>query len=201
MRSAEAKRHAPIAALRLERDHAPSLAPGRYVFSAQRWTVVGERTTERLVFSARRIGDSRNADAVSPDQAELLVTTAALKGDDWLHAGGELDGEELRDLLLDAVEELDSRYQEYVKIADIENRDRVNFQLQMLDRHEREQIERLQAQIAQLRFSGKTRTIRANEGRIRKTRERAEDRRNRLRSKLGLTHEHRLAAGGVIDVN
>lgn len=201
MRSAEAKRHAPIAALRLERSHAPSLPPGRYVFSAQRWTVVGERTIERLVFSARRIGGAESAEELSPDQAELLVTSAALKGDDWLHAGGELDGEELQDLLLDAVDELDSRFHEFVKVADIENRDRVNFQLQMLDRHEREQIESLRRQIEQLRFTGKTRTIKANEGRIRKTRERSEDRRNRLSSKLGLTHEHRLAAGGVIEVN
>lgn len=200
LRSADAARHAPIAALQVDGGHLPSLSPGRFVFAVQRWTVMGERVIERLAFSALRLNGEADVSVLAPDEAELLITTATLKGNDWIQARGVLDGEEIRDLFVDAVEVLESRYSSFVASAGIENRDRINFQIQVLDRHERSTVEALQSLIAQLRLQGKTKTIRANEGRIRKARERAEDRRARLRARLEMKHEHRLAAGGVIEV-
>lgn len=200
LRAAEATRYAPIGALQLLGNEIPGLPKGAYVFAVQKWTVEGEQVIERLVFSARRVGATLEGDKLPPDVAEQLVTTAVLKGGDWLHASGALDGDELRSQLLDGVHDLDSRYAEFVTTTEIENRDRVNFQIQLLDRHERERVESLQQQIVQLRLARKMRTIRATEGRVQKVRERSEERRTRLRSKLGIKHDHRLAAGGVIEV-
>jgi hypothetical protein len=107
----------------------------------------------------------------------------------------------VHEFFAEAVDALDSRYDGFVQGAEIENRDRINFQIQLLDRHEQTGIRALQELIAQLRFGRKMRTIKANEGRIRKLRERTADRRAALTSKLKITHERRLAAGGVIQVD
>jgi hypothetical protein len=200
LRSEDAARHAPIAALQVEGAHLPSFSPGRFVFAVQRWTVMGERVIERLAFSALRLTDDADGSVLAPEEAELLITTAALKGSDWIQARGVLDGERVHDLFGEAVDVLESRYSSFVTNAEIENRDRINFQIQVLDRHERNTVEALQSLIAQLRQQGKKKTIRANEGRIRKARERAEDRRARLRARLLMKHEYRLVAGGVIEV-
>lgn len=200
MRALERTRHAPVAALRVDAGLVQGALPGQYVFAVQRWTISGERTAERLVFAACRTGSQSSDGFLAADDAERLVTTASLKGEDWIDASGELDGAQLAALFADAVDSLDHRYREYVHRAETENRDRIGFQLELVERHARTTIEALQQQIAELRASRRTRTIRANEGRIRKARERAEDRSARLRARLNLTHESRLAAGGVIEV-
>jgi superfamily II DNA or RNA helicase len=197
---AEAARHAPIAALQIDGALIQDIPAGSYVFAVQRWEVSGEHLLHRLAYEAALLNGQDSVPWLGPERAELLITSAALRGSNWLGAGSDLESFPVHEFFTEAVDALDSRYEKFVDRVQVESRDRINFQLQLLDRHEKAGVQALQELIAQLRVEGKMRTIGANEGRIRKLRERTADRRARLTSRLEITHEQRLAAGGVIRV-
>lgn len=190
----ERHRHAVISALRVESPDMEAIPPGVYVFAVCRWTVSGEQDTERLSFEAHRLDGN---DSLEAEDAERLVSSAAMKGQPWPAASGQLDGNAVGDCFDSVMDLLDSRYSEYTAAAGRENRDRVSFQLDQVSRHEAKEIQRLQELIIRLRFQKKTRTIRANEGRIAKVRERAAERRARLQGRHELRHESTLVCAGV----
>jgi superfamily II DNA or RNA helicase len=190
----ERHRHAVVSALRVDTPRADSIPPGTYVFSVCRWIINGEQDTERLSFEARRMGDDLY---LENDDAERLVTAAAMQGQPWPAAPGQLDGDVVNDGFESIMDGLDRRYLEFTAAAGRENRDRVSFQLEQVDRQETRDIQRLQELIMRLRFQNKTRTIRANEGRIVKVRERAAERRARLQGRKELRHESALVCAGV----
>ena len=190
----ERHRHAVVSALRIDSPDMKRILPGTYVFAVCRWIVSGEQDTERLSFEARRLDNDAVLEA---DDAERLVTAAAMKGRPWPAAPGQLDGNAVGDCFESVMDLLDGRYSEYTEAAGRENRDRVSFQLDQVDRQEAREIQRLQELIMRLRIQNKTRTIRANEGRIVKVRERAAERRARLQGRRELRHESALVCAGV----
>jgi superfamily II DNA or RNA helicase len=190
-------RNAVLSAMSLRVDALPAIRPGIFIFAVSRWSLVGERTQERLAFEACRLGELVTID---PAEAERMVTTAAMQGREWLAASGELDGEVVRMGFENAIDTLDLRYRDYMENAARENRDRVAFQKHQVDQQEERDLARIQDMIGRMRAAGKTRTIRANEGRIKKARERATERRARLDRRMDLRHESTLVCAGVIRI-
>lgn len=137
---------------------------------------------------------------IDADEAERLVTNAAMRGQQWLSASGELDGDGVRSGFEAVVDAIDERYVAYTGNAARENRDRVAFQKHQVDQQEARDIARIQELISRLRSQRKMRTIRANEGRIVKARERAAERRARLEKRTELSHDSSLICAGVIRV-
>lgn len=191
----ERHRHPAVSAVTLAAAGVQAPGPGVYAFAVSRWLISGEQESERLAFEVTEVGSGQ---PVSPDDAERLVTLAAMAGRPWPEAQGRLDGD-LVGASFDAVmDRLEGRYVDYAAQAGRENRDRVAFQLDQVSRNEAREVQRLQGIVDRLRLAGKTRTIRANEGRIAKVRERAAERRARLASRQELRHEAALVCAGVI---
>ncbi|MHB9840935.1 SNF2-related protein [Paraburkholderia terrae] len=191
----ERHRHATLAAIQVDSSIAGELPLGEYVFAVSRWTLRGEQETERLAFAARRLG---SAPELSAEDAERLVTVSGMQGQPWPQASGRLDGNAVGDAFEETVDSLDRRYEEHTAAASRENKDRIAFQLEQIDRHEMREVQRIQELIARLRMQSKTRTLKANEGRIVNARRRADERRARLGGRIDLRHESALVCAGVI---
>lgn len=190
-------RHPVVAAFHVDAASLPGvLGPGDYVFHVSRWTMSGERVMERLAFSARRL----DGDFLDADVAERLVSTAVMQGRPWLAASNVLDGATVGNEFEAVADEMERRYAAFAASAERENRDRVRFQIQQVERHEAREVQRLQELIARLRLERKTRTIRANEGRIARAREVASERIARLRARSDLSHMQSLVCAGVVRV-
>ncbi|MBC5782658.1 DEAD/DEAH box helicase family protein [Ramlibacter sp. USB13] len=191
----ERHRHPVLAALRASRGEMSGLESGVHVFAVCRWSITGEQDSERLAFEVLKLDDARS---LAPDDAERLVTGAVLTGKPWAEAPGKLPGDAVGDGFEAVMDRLEARYVEYTARAGRENRDRVAFQMDQIDRQERREIERLEGLIALLRGQGKLRTIKANVGRIVKVRERAVERRARLQLRRELRHDSALVCAGVV---
>ena len=194
----ERHRHAVVSALRIPSGAVGSIAGGTHVFAVNRWSVSGEQDSERLAFEVMRLDAQQG---LSADDAERLVTVAAMQGHPWPAARGQLDGGVVGDGFESVMDVLERRYQEFTASAGRENRDRVSFQLDQVDRQEARDIQRLQEVIWRLRAQNKLRTIKANEGRVAKVRERAAERRARLQNRRELRHESMLVCAGVVLVD
>jgi len=194
----ERHRHAVISALRIASTAVGGIAGGAHVFAVHRWSVSGEQDSERLAFEVRRLDGQQE---LSSDDAERLVTVAAMQGQPWPAARGQMNGSAVGDGFESVMDVLDRRYQEFTESAGRENRDRVSFQLDQVDRQEAREIQRLQELIGRLRVQNKLRTIKANEGRVAKVRERAVERRARLQNRRELRHEAMLVCAGVVLVD
>ncbi|KQW57067.1 SNF2-related protein [Variovorax sp. Root411] len=193
----ERHRHAVVSAVRLPGDAVRGVGAGVgvHVFAVTRWSISGEQDSERLAFEVFRSGAPGS---LSADDAERLVTMAVMQGLPWPAAHGQLDGDTIGDCFETVMDALDGRYQEYTAGAGRENRDRVSFQLDQVDRQEAREIQRLQEMIGRLRQQGKLRTIKANQGRLAKIRERAAERRARLQNRREVRHESMLVCAGVV---
>lgn len=193
--SEERHRHATVSALTIDMIGLEKLEPGTYIFAASRWTVSGNPDTERLAFAARQLGSND----IDPEDAERLVTAAAMHGQPWPSAVGLLHGEVVGDEFESVMDGLDCRYEEFTAAASRESRDRISFQLDQVDRQEKRDVQRIQELVARLRMQNKMRTIPANEGRIAKVRERADQRRATL-TRSELRHHSTLVCAGVARV-
>jgi hypothetical protein len=194
----ERHRHAVVSALRIPAVAVDGIASGSHVFAVNRWTVTGEQDSERLAFAMVTLDGQP---CISSDDAERLVTVAAMQGQPWPAARGQLDGCAVGDAFESLMDELDRRYREFTESAGRENRDRVAFQLDQVDRQETREVQRLEEMISRLRSQNKLRTVKANEGRLAKVRERAAERRARLQNRRELRHESMLVCAGVVQVD
>ena len=194
----EVHRHPVVVALQVTSPEPNAIPPGKYIFAVSRWIINGEQDLEKLVFGAIQIGKLAALDAES---AERLISAASMKGLSWINASGQLDGDSVGDCFELVIKLLEGRYDEYTSAAERENRDRVSFQLEQIDRQESREASRLQDLIMSLLMRNKTRTIKANEGRITKMRERMAERRARLQGRKDLRHESALVCAGVLLVN
>jgi hypothetical protein len=190
-------RVAVVVAMRLGKSQFQSIGPGTYVFAVSRWSISGEQDVDRLVFDGKNL---ETGEFLEGEDAERFVSVAAMNGQPWQAAVGQLDGLKVGDVFESLIERLDQRYQEYVARAQRENRDRVSFQFDQVDKQEAREVQRLENLIWLLRMDNKLRTIKANEGRLYKVRERAAERRSRLKGRQELRHESILVCAGVARV-
>ena len=195
------ERRRPAAAVRLAAEAVGgAVAPGRYGFSVQHWSVRGLRDMERLRYAAARLGG--NGDALSPSAAERLVVAAAANGNPWY---GALEAVDL-EAVANAVEDVclapsEAAFNRYVETLKAENEDRASVQERSLDEHHRTQEARLEELLARYREQGRTRLLPATEGRLRALRTRTERRRREIHERRQLRHSPpEYVCVGVIEV-
>lgn len=200
IRATERHVDAPVVAVSLGAQYSNKVKPGTYVFAVQRWTFNAERTVERLVFSAKQLGGQDVL--LSEEDAERLVTACAMKGRSWIDAAGLLNGNALSVAYAEVAQYLDRQFDESSRAAELESRDRIAFQIELQDRHEKGGVDRLMSLVTMQREQGKLRAAALNEGRIRSLQKRIADRRNRLSERLsGIGSECRLTVAGVAQVS
>lgn len=197
-REEEQWKQALVCGATVSRIFVQGLKPGRYAFAVQRWSVQGERHWERLAFAARP--HDVHDRVLTADESETLISAAALHGTDWLGVAEEVDGEHLRSLVMESVQEMDSLFQEFVGSMSRENHDYISYQKTILAKQRVRDVRRSTERIQRLREAGKLRTIPAEEGKLKKAEKRLADKEADLERKAQLVHDHRLVIIGAIQV-
>lgn len=188
----------PVSAIELHAYHVQDFEPGIYVFGVYRWTVSGTRDIERLEYVACSLGSSIFIDG---ERAEHLVNAAALSGTQWLGAENELDTSTAAGNFYDCIEQLEVRFDDFGGAQGREDRDRLKMMKKALRSHLDKQADRLVQTIQAYRSSGNERRLRmipAVEGKLRKLRNRIEERIVELELKSGSPPRQNFVSGGVI---
>jgi hypothetical protein len=179
----------------------PRLRPGAYVYALARWTLSGSRDVERLEYVAKRLGDGQLIDG---DLAEWLVNAAALQGDDWLSASGELDLQDAARLQDECRAELEENFLAYRDAYAREDADRIHQMIRFLQGHLERKRHSLMERIEQLTQSVDTkrqRILPALKGRLQREEIRIEQRIAEIRLREKLQARDILVSSGLILVD
>lgn len=187
-----------VAAAMDRREGAAPIVPGTYVFAVQRWSFSGLKQEEQL--QCRVVGLDGGIQ-LGADQSFDLVSHARLGGSDWFSAGNEMDPELIEDGIQRCVDGLEADFNQIGREKELDNSDRVNFQLGAAERHRDRQLQIQMGVLAGLRASNKLRTIPATEGKIRKIRERFSQKQEQLATKLKFNRSRFDVCFGVIKVS
>lgn len=188
----------PVSAIDLTAFEVHGFEPGIYVFGVYRWTVSGTRDIERLEYVVRPF---QNDCFVDGEQAEHLVNTAALYGSKWLGVANELDTETAAEYFDACRDQLDVRFDDFQSAQGREDRDRLRMMKKALQTHLNKQVTRLTETIESYRSSGDEKRIRmipAAEGKLKKLRNRIQERIAELELKSGGSSDKNFVTGGVI---
>ena len=187
----------PTAAM-IDSDHVPRTEKGTYVFVVQRWFFSGQRDVEKLVFSASLLGPASKV--LSEEAAERLVTSAAMSGAEWLNATGEIVGVAAHTAVQDLIRDMDGRFRTFISDMNLENEDRFNLQVEVLERHREGKTLQLQDRIDRMKSEDKSRAVRMFSAQLSKHLGRCEEKRLELHGKRETSHDAQLIALGVVRV-
>jgi superfamily II DNA or RNA helicase len=132
----------PAVSISVHHNELPQVEYGIYIFTIQRWSSSGLQEREQVFFSASNI--SKRNKFLHEDDAEKLVTTAALHGHDWLEASNLVDCAEAAKIAEHLLTYSDDRYANYVRQKEAENNDRADLQEKTLDQHLANQLNTLE---------------------------------------------------------
>lgn len=142
--SGSAGAYFPVSACLVKSTNA-SIPKGDYVYLVARWSVSGSREVERLEYAAKSQIDGS---LIESDIAESIVNAAALEGDDWLGAAGELDTEVAARLQDECRAELEEGFRRFRDSYQREDADRIQMMIRTLeihrDRNRRKLLERIE---------------------------------------------------------
>jgi len=127
----------PVVAVKLSVNYLPRLSTGYYVFYSQLWSLEGLRAIEKVYFSAKLLGA---ADQLSEQEAEQLITYAALYGKDWEEGKNIIDLTQARAAVEVFIDEAEEKYQSYSGQIQGENEDRATLQKGTLIAHRDKQL-------------------------------------------------------------
>lgn len=187
----------PVSAIELPAFKIQGFKPGVYIFSVHRWQVTGTRDTERLEYVVSR-ADGKFIDS---EKSEHLVNSAAIEGRQWLGAPNDLDTVEAGQIFSDCLDESNSRFVAFRDAQSREDRDRLAMMKNALRTHLDKQADRLIQTIQSYRESGiegRIRLIPAVEGKLKKLRNRIDERIAELEMKSGGVANEDFVSGGVI---
>ena len=190
----------PVAALELLQTHLPKFQRGAYVYVVMRWSVSGSREIERLEYIVRSLDHDQLLDG---NQAEQLVNTAALKGDDWLGAADQIDPDRAAALQDECRTELDDRFRHFVEAQRREDADRIRLMVGLLERHLAKKSQQAQEQIQKHELSSNPKRrslIPAVRGRLQKEMNRVNEKIAQLRLKTDLAPHPSVVSAGVIRI-
>jgi len=159
----------PLVAVSLLGEYAHDIPPGHYAFAVNRWSFEGLRLEEELISRVCRLGTNQGLDS---DQSWNLVNTVRVEGSDWLSVNNEIDIISMKEALDWCLTKLEEDFLQGKRDREIENQDRVNFQIQSATRHRDRQLKTLIEGLEKYRQSGRTRMIAPLEGRIDRLKER-----------------------------
>ena len=170
---------------------------GVYGFFVKRWQIVGVRDSERLAYAAVNLSTKKS---LLEDQAERLVNSASNTGKDWIAARNLIDISKLELAYEQCEDILDDAYRYYIDRIERENEDRADVLVNTAKNHFEGQIARIQELIDNSKRQGKDKMIPANEGKIRKHKQRLADRLMEIEKGRKISHSSGDVALGVIKV-
>ena len=182
-------------ATQIARVDAGNVQKGAYGFFVQRWQVSGVRESERLAYAAVHL---ESGDVLSDEDAERLVNSASSAGDDWPAARNVTNLEAVERCYEACEDRLEEAYGRYIDRLKRENDDRADVLTKTAENHFQGQISQIEDVIANYRRSGKTKMIPANEGKIKKYRQKLADRTQEIKNGRNLAHSPSDVALGVI---
>ncbi|MBZ0203241.1 MAG: DEAD/DEAH box helicase family protein [Ignavibacteria bacterium] len=189
----------PVMSIILKKDRANlEIKNGRYLFAIQKWSIKGLQDIEKLFYVAINIDDEKN---LSDKDSEMLVTSAAVLGEDWLEASNIIDFDRIYDLANDRCLSIaDTNYDDFVLSLELQNEDRANLQLKTLKLHLENQIETLQ-EIKQkhIAFDRKS-LVKATEGKMQALESRFERKTLEIGNRKSITSEKEEIAIGLINL-
>lgn len=185
----------PVSAVELSSPALLNVAEGLYVYAVDRWSISGAREIKRLVFFARCLQSGKYLD---PDEAERLVTTAAIEGRDWHGAANVVDGEAVRSSYDKCRERIESEFEDFKQNVERENADRTSLMIATLQKHLSNQIRKRQEIIVKHQARGRGSLVSAEEGKIRQLTRRVEERVLELQQKLQIVSSRNSVSAGVI---
>lgn len=213
----EAQRPEPVAARLAGAGMKMPCAAGEYIVGVRQWTATsgtGQATgMARLAYSGARLKDHF---ALSAELAEALVSAAASEATLLPNMSAHPRLEEIATVFDTIVGvELDRRYKSFVDQLNAESEDRANIQLQALDRHLASKLESLNRQLeiyteraGNARRSESKSALRRNEsllaataGRVKRLRQRCDQRRSEILSQRGVTPEEADVAALFVEVH
>ncbi|MDD2732650.1 MAG: SNF2-related protein [Desulfuromonadaceae bacterium] len=187
----------PLVAVSLQRHYASEMPVGQYAFAVNRWSFDGLRVEEELRSRVCRLGGKQIMDS---DQSWTLVNTVRVEGNDWLSVNNEANMNSLEETLENCLTCLEKDYLQVKHEREMENQDRVNFQVLSATRHRDRQLRTTREVLAKYRESGRTKMIAPLEGRIKKLEERFAVQVERLQRKAQLSSSQTEVCLGVIAV-
>lgn len=188
----------PTVSLRLNHKKVLALLPQDYLFYVQRWTMQGVRDIERMVYYAR--ATVSNSQFLTEEEAELLVTSAARSGTDWLSAANEVDTPLLAPIIEECMDTAEKRYSEYISFIDNENKDRADLQEKTLNLHLERQREKLRDVLKKHEEKGNIKMLAPTQGQIKKMETRVRDRMREIEERRKLLHYNKDVCLGIIRV-
>lgn len=187
----------PAVSLYLNRLVAQRLSPGDYVFSVQRWAVMGLQDREVIYFAAV---DAVSGNILGTEEAEYLITTAAMEGSDWLEARYIIDLSRAAELTNHCLSNSEREYEAYVKQLVNENNDRADLQERTLARHLANQLEKLEAVKEGHMEHGRDSLVKATEARMVALQERVKRKQIAINERRELKHRKDDVCVGVIRI-
>jgi superfamily II DNA or RNA helicase len=176
----------------------PRLTQGIYAFSIQRWSVSGIQERELVYFVAINMG--KEDQFLDEDEAEHLITTAAIRGDDWLEAKNVISLEIVAELANRCLSFSDQKYEEYISHLSAENNDRADLQEKSIDRHFENQKAKLESVKETHLTHGRTSLATATSARIKFLEERVTRKKLQINERRSLGHRKDEVCVGLIQV-
>ena len=152
---------------------------GHYAVAISRWSLVGTVTTDKLAFAGLNATDRS---MISEETAEALVMLAASEGNPWPEVMNDIDCGQLAAECDRALFEgtLRQDFARFVAQRKAESDDRADVQLRSLNKHERQQSERLREMRGAHESAGRQGLARAAEARLQTLRRRCALRRDEI---------------------
>jgi hypothetical protein len=188
----------PAVGLSVNQVYLPKLPQGVYVFSIQRWSVAGIQEKEMIHYVA--VNMEKKDKFLNDEESEYLVTTAGMRGDDWLEARNIVDVEVIADLADQCLNYSDNKNEEYIAQLVAENNDRADLQEKSLDRHLESQKVKLE-HVRETHLSlGRASLATATSAKIRALEERVKRKKIQISERRSLRHRKDEVCVGVINV-
>ena len=187
----------PLVAVSVPRQQVEDFTPGHYAFAVNRWSFDGLRVEEELRTRVCKLGTKQILDS---DQSWNIVNAVRVQGNDWLSVRNETDKKAIEENLEICLTRLEKDYLQVKHEREMENQDRVNFQVLSATRHRDRQLRTTREVLAKYRESGRTKMIAPLEGRIRKLEERFAVQVERLQRKSQLSSSQTDVCLGVLAV-
>jgi len=191
--------YTPVTACRLAFSHA-GVPRGDYVYVVSRWSVSGSREVERLEYAVKSLRADR---LMESDRAEKLVNSAALNGQDWVSASGDLDNEHAAKLQDECRAELEDSFLRFRDAYQREDADRIANMVRTLQHHLDRKRGRLNERIQRITEYGsdpQRRVLPMIRGQLKKEETRIGQRIAELKMKSKISAQDTVVSSGVIRV-
>lgn len=191
--------HYPLVAGSMQIAQAPAgVLAGTYAFVIQRWSFGGLKQEEHIQCRAVSLDTGQT---VAADTSFELLSRARVHGSDWIGAQNVLSSQQVEMAFDVCLDRLERDYGDLAHAKELENSDRVNFQIDSAGRQCQSDVKRLKETLENLRNAGKSRMIPATEGKLRKVQERFSQRQEELRIKKTFVHHRFDVCSGVLKIS